>query len=134
MNVAYRDFSPSFWKLNKFITNASISQERLYAPNLYGATFWNLRSIMVNKSFNAWGVVFNGSMTESNDYFEPRVWGEISYDPYGQIAEHGFHQITKGIAVDAGIGYVFVERDNWWEWNYDAEVRFRISDRLFSYT
>ena len=35
LNVAYRDFSPSFWKLNKFITNASISQERLYAPNLY---------------------------------------------------------------------------------------------------
>ena len=34
-------------------------------------------------------------------------------------------------AVDAGIGYVFVERDDWWEWNYDAEVRFRVDDRLF---
>lgn len=55
LNVAYRDFSPSFWKLNKFITNASISLERLYAPNLYGGTFWNLRSIMVNKSFNEIG-------------------------------------------------------------------------------
>ena len=132
LNVAYRDFSPSFWKLNKFITNASISQERLYAPNLYGATFWNLRSIMVNKSFNAWGVVFNGSMTESNDYFEPRVWGENFIRPIWTNCRTWFSSnYQKRIAVDAGIGYVFVERDNWWEWNYDAEVRFRISDRLF---
>ena len=58
-------------------------------------TFWNLRSIMVNKSFNAWGVVFNGSMTESNDYFEPRVWGENFIRPIWTIAEHGFPRTTK---------------------------------------
>ena len=36
----------------------------------------------------------------------------------------------KRIALDAGLGYVAVVRDNWWEWNYNVEFRFRISNQL----
>ncbi len=132
LSLAYRNFNPNFWNLNKFITNASISNERLYAPNLYGGTFWNVRSIMVNNSFNAGGVLFSGSMTESNDYFEPRVWGEKFIRPVWTYNRAWFSSnYQKRIAVDAGIGYVAVQRDNWWEWDYDIEFRFRISDQLF---
>ena len=35
------------------------------------------------------------------------------------------------MAVDAGVGYVAVDRDNWWEWDYDLELRFRLNDQLF---
>jgi len=132
MNMAYRNFKPNFWNLNKFISNVSISQERLYEGNLYGATFWEMRTIMVNKSFNAWGIMFDGSLTESNDYFEPRVWGEKFIRPIWTYNRAWFSSnYQKRVALDAGLGYVAVNRDNWWEWDYDLEMRFRISDQLF---
>ena len=132
INMAYRNFKPNFWNLNKFISNVSVSHERLYEQNLYGATFWEMRTIMVNKSFNAGGVMFNGSMTESNDYFEPRVWGEKFIRPIWTYNRAWFSSnYQKRVAVDAGVGYVAVDRDNWWEWDYDLELRFRLNDQLF---
>ena len=35
----------------------------------------------------------------------------------------------KRIALDLGLGYVFVKRNNWWEWNYDFENRLRITNQ-----
>lgn len=132
VSMAYRNFTPNFWNLNKFISNVSVNQERLYEGNLYGATFWEMRTIMVNKSFNAWGIMFDGSLTESNDYFEPRVWGEKFIRPIWTYNRAWFSSnYQKRVALDAGLGYVAVNRDNWWEWDYDLEMRFRISDQLF---
>ncbi|MEC8603568.1 MAG: DUF5916 domain-containing protein, partial [Bacteroidota bacterium] len=37
----------------------------------------------------------------------------------------------KRIAVDASLGYVDVQRNDWWEWNYELEFRFRITNQLF---
>jgi hypothetical protein len=37
----------------------------------------------------------------------------------------------KRIAVDARLGYVDVQRGDWWEWNYNLEFRFRLSNQLF---
>ena len=70
--LRYRDFNPKNQNLNKIRTSASISNERLYRPNLYAATFWETNAMFVTKSFNAAGVNFEGSIGESNDYFEPR--------------------------------------------------------------
>ena len=42
-----------------------------------------------------------------------------------------FLELPKRLAVDAGVGYVAVDRDNWWEWDYDLELRFRVNDQLF---
>lgn len=129
---AYRNFKPSFFNLNKFIFNSGLTYERLYAPNLYGGTFWEMRTVMVNKSFNAGGFSIDGSLTESNDYFEPRVWGEKFIRPIWTSTRAWFSSnYQKRVAVDAGIGYVAVQRDNWWEWNYNMELRFRISNQLF---
>ena len=33
--------------------------------------------------------------------------------------------------MDAGIGYVDVKRGDWWEWNYDFELRLRLTNQLF---
>ena len=36
----------------------------------------------------------------------------------------------KPIAIDAGVGFVNVKRGDWREWNYDAELRLRLSNQL----
>ena len=135
VNFSYRNFKPTFLNLNKFICNAAMTYERLYAPNLYGGTFWEMRTTMVNKSFNAGGLRVDGALTESNDYFEPRgnkIGDEKFIRPIWTSGRVWFSSnYQKRVAVDAGLGYVAVQRDNWWEWNYDLEFRFRITNQLF---
>ena len=33
--------------------------------------------------------------------------------------------------MDFGLGYTNVQRDNWWEWDYNFEFRFRVCNQLF---
>ena len=132
--MSYRDFNPNNENLNKIRTSASISSERLYRPNLYAATFWETNAMFVTKSFNAGGVNFEGAIGESNDYFEPR--GEIIGDkkfirPVWTNSRAWFSSnYQKRIAVDIGFNYIDVKRNDWWEWNYDLEFRFRINNQI----
>jgi len=129
--IGFRDFNPKNKKINKIFSEVSISNERLFAPNLHGGTYWEANGTLISKSFNAAGIRFSGTINESNDYFEPREWGESFIRPVWTTMRTWFSSnYQKRIAVDAGIGYVAVERDNWWEWNYDLEFRFRISNQL----
>ena len=134
-NVGYRNFKPKFWNLNKFQSNFSVNYERLYAPNLFGGAFWNSRVVMVSKSFNAWGINFNGALLENNDFFEPRGQniGEYKYirPIWTNMGAWFSSNYQKRIAVDARIGYVDVKRGEWWEWNYNLEFRFRLSNQLY---
>ena len=129
--IGFRNFNPKIKKLNKFFSEFAISNERLFAPNLYGGTFWEANATAVSNSFNASGLRFSGTINESNDYFEPRVWGEKFIRPVWTSMRAWFSSnYQKRIALDAGLGYVAVERNNWWEWNYDLEFRFRLSNQL----
>ena len=130
--IGYRDFNPKIKNLNKFFSEFSITNERLYAPNLFGVNYWSGNVTMISNSFNAAGIKLNGTINESNDYFEPRVWGEKFIRPVwtsmrGWISSN----YQKRIAADAGLGYVAVERNDWWEWNYNLEMRFRITNQIF---
>jgi hypothetical protein len=133
--IGYRNFNPKNKKLNKYFTSASLTSEWLYAPNLFGGNFWNARATMVSNSFNAAGLRISGTLNESNDYFEPR--GNIIGDkkfirPIWTSTRAWFSSnYQKRFAADIGLGYVFVERNDWWEWNYDFETRFRITNQLF---
>ena len=133
--IGYRNFNPKIEKLNKYFTSISLSNEWLYAPLLLGGNFWNARATVITNSFNAFGIRLNGTLNESNDYFEPRgnIIGEEKFiRPIWTSTRAWFSSnYQKRIAADLGIGYVFVERDNWWEWNYDFEARFRITNQLF---
>lgn len=133
--IGYRNFNPKIKKLNKYFTNASISNEWLFAPNLFGGSFWNANATAITNSFNAFGIRLNGTINESNDYFEPRgnIIGEEKFiRPVWTSTRAWFSSnYQKRVAADIGIGYVFVERNNWWEWNYDFESRFRITNQLF---
>ncbi len=134
-NIGWRNFSPDFWNLNKFFTKFSIENERLYAPNLFGSTSWRANGTMISRSFNATGIRLNGRFAESNDYFEPRGnnIGEYKFIRPVWTSYRTWYSSNyqKKIAIDAGLGYVEVKRNDWWEWNYDLEFRFRISNQLF---
>ncbi len=134
-NIGYRNFKPNFWNLNKLQSNFSVNYERLYAPNLFGGAFWNSRLVMVSRSFNAWGINFNGALMENNDFFEPRTQniGEYKYvrPVWTNMSAWFSSNYQKKIAVDARLGYVDVKRGDWLEWNYNLEFRFRMSNELF---
>ena len=133
--IGYRNFNPKNKKLNKYFTSASLTSEWLYAPNLFGGNFWNARATMVSNSFNAAGIRISGTLNESNDYFEPRgnvIGDEKFIRPIWTSTRAWFSSnYQKRFAADIGLGYVFVERNDWWEWNYDFETRFRITNQLF---
>ena len=133
--IGYRNFNPNNNKLNKYFTSASFTSEWLYAPNLFGGNFWNARATMISNSFNAGGIRLSGTLNESNDYFEPRgdIIGEEKFiRPVWTSTRAWFSSnYQKKFAIDVGLGYVFVERNDWWEWNYDFEARFRITNQLF---
>ena len=132
--LSYRDFNPKNKNLNKIRTSASVSNERLYRPNLYAATFWETNAMFVTKSFNAAGVNFEGAIGESNDYFEPRgdIIGENKFiRPVWTNSRAWFSSnYQKRIAIDVGFNYIEVKRNDWWEWNYDLEFRFRINNQI----
>ena len=134
-SIGYRNFNPNFWNLNKYFTSFSIENERLYAPNLFGSTSWRASGTMISRSFNATGIRMNGTIGESNDYFEPRgdIIGEDKFIRPVWTNFRGWFSSNyqKRIAVDAGLGYVDVKRGDWWEWNYDLELRLRLSNELF---
>lgn len=133
--IGWRNFNPTFWNLNKYFTNFSIENERLYNPNLFGATYWKANGTMISRSFNAAGIRLNGSIGESNDYFEPReeVIGSKKFirPVWTNYRAWYSSNYQKRVAIDAGLGYVNVVRGNWWEWNYDLEFRFRLNNQLF---
>ena len=133
--IGYRNFNPKNKKLNKYFTSASFTSEWLYAPNLFGGNFWNARATMISNSFNAAGIRLSGTLNESNDYFEPRgdIIGEEKFirPVWTSIRAWFSSNYQKKFATDVGLGYVFVERNDWWEWNYDFEARFRITNQLF---
>ncbi len=132
LEFGYRDFSPEILNLNKFFSNFSISNQRLYAPNLYGGTYWSGNLTMISNHFNAMGIRLNGTIGEVNDYFEPRVWGENFIRPVWTSSRAWVStNYQKPFAMDFGLGYTNVERDNWWEWEYNFELRFRVSNQLF---
>ena len=132
--LRFRDFNPKNKNLNKIRTSAAISAEKLYKPNLFGGAFWEANGMFVTKSFNAAGLNFNGTLGESNDYFEPRgdVIGEEKFIRPVWINSRAWFSSNyqKRIAVDVGLNYIEVKRNDWWEWNYELEFRFRINNQI----
>jgi hypothetical protein len=131
LSGGYRNFKPKWDYLNKMVAGAAISVAGLYLPNHYTGTYLNANYTLVSKDFNAMGVRYGGSLTESFDFFEPRQWGSYFIRPtwnYGTIWFSSNYQ--KKVAFDAGIGYTIVGRPDWWEWEYRFNPRWRVSDHV----
>lgn len=133
LNVSggYRNFKPKWQKLNKIVTNASISYNRLYRPSVYTSTYFNSNLTLVSKTFDAAGIRFNGLFTEFNDYFESRN-GQLFIAPrWRTVGGWISSNYQKKIALDVGLNIASVDRDDWSEYDYYVTPRFRLSDRIF---
>jgi hypothetical protein len=131
VNFGYRNFNPGVWNLNHVMVRTGLSYNRLYAPNVYTGAFWSLGTRLMNNSFNGGGLRIEGSLTEGNDYFEPRVWGRKFISPMWTFSRLWFSSnYQKRIAADISIGYADVQRNDWYEWMYEIESRFRLSNQL----
>jgi hypothetical protein len=131
LSGGYRNFKPKWNYLNKILAGAALSVAGLYLPNHYTGTYLNANFTLISKDFNALGVRYGGSLTESFDFFEPRKWGAYFIRPtwhYGTIWYSSNYQ--KIVAFDAGIGYTIVGRPDWWEWEYRFNPRLRVSDHV----
>lgn len=131
-SISYRNFKPEWPLLNRLITNINASYNRLFYPNVYTATYLNGNATLVTREFDAAGLRFNSSLTESYDYFEARNPGSFFIRPtWFNSGVWISTNYQKRLAVDAGINYVFVGRNDWWEWNYRWSTRLRLTNTIF---
>jgi len=90
---------------------------------------------MVSKSFNATGFGNYNTLTNNYDYFEPRVWGSYFLRPKTYNFTYWVStNYQKRLALDAGLNYTLVSRDQWKEYGYNVSPRIRFTDFIaFSY-
>jgi hypothetical protein len=130
--ISYRNFKPKWSLLNRLITNLSASYNRLFYPNVYTATYLNGSATLVTRDFDAAGMRLNSSLTESFDYFEARKSGSYFIRPTWLTSGVWIStNYQKRVAVDAGINYIYVGRNDWWEWNYRWSTRLRLTNTIF---
>jgi hypothetical protein len=129
--IGYRIFKP-FWRINQFSSSLNLSYNRLYKPDVYTGTYLSGSIFANNKKFHAFGMSLNSSVTKSFDYFEPRTDGMFFIRPkWLDLGAWISSNYQKRIAIDAGFNYVFVDRDNWWEYSYNFSPRIRLNDKMF---
>jgi hypothetical protein len=132
LSGSYRNFRPKWDLMNRIVVTSSLTYSRLYQPNVFVGLYPTAGLTMVSKNFDAAGLRYNGSAVESFDYFEPRVMGRYFVRPtWHTVGGWISSNYQKPFAWDAGVNYIFVGRENWWEWNYYSSARFRLSDKIF---
>lgn len=129
--IGYRIFQP-FWKLNRISGSVSSTYSRLYNPNAFVGLNYNASMNLTNRKFHSAGFNFSGTMTERNDYFEPRTPGYFFKEPinYGG----GFwisSNYQKPFALDVNANLRNFQSTPWQAFNYEISPRFRLGDHVF---
>lgn len=131
--MSYRIFKP-FWILNRFTSTLSLDYNRLFAPNVYTGTNLDLSTMCFTKKFNAFGLNLNSSLTESYDYFEPRLPISDGYFFMLPTWLGGGGWIStnyqKKFAVDLGGNFTKINRNKWIEWEYNVSLRLRLTNKM----
>lgn len=133
-NVAYNIYKP-FWKLNKFRVNFSNTYQRLYQPDVYTGTNFNIGSGITNRKFHSASLNFSGTYTENYDYFEARLTPSATsvfirpqnFSASGWISSN----YQKAFALDANIGFTQHQMSGWNDFSFGVSPRFRIGDNYF---
>jgi hypothetical protein len=131
LSFGVRRFKP-WWKFVKMNTNATLSYNRLYAPNVYTESNVDWSAFAVTKQFNAFGLAAYSAFTDKYDYFEPRTWGAYYRVPrwYGGGGWLSTNYQKKW-AIDANFYYVgFASNQDWKMVSYMLAPRIRISNKM----
>ncbi|MEN9399959.1 MAG: hypothetical protein RL632_1060 [Bacteroidota bacterium] len=130
-SISYRVFKP-FWKINQASVSASLSYERLYAPNVYTGTYLSINCFNNNRKFHASGISINSGLTKAYDYFEPRVAGRYFVGPtWLDFAPWISTNYQKRLAFDLGGSFSFIGRENWKNYSWNFSPRIRLSSKIF---
>ena len=131
LSSGYNIYKP-FWKLNRLWSRLSLGYRRLYAPDSYVSTVLNGNIGITDTRFHSYNLQFNANLTESNDFFEPRSWGNYFIRPT-HIRAGGWlsSNYQKRFALDVNLFGTYFNRQDWTEWNFRISPRFRLSDRIF---
>lgn len=130
-SISYRIFKP-FWKINQASFSASLSYERLYAPNVYTGTYLSVNMFNNNRKFHASGISINSGLTKCYDYFEPRVAGRYFVGPtWLDFAPWISTNYQKRLALDLGGSFSFIGREDWKNYSWNFSPRIRLSPKIF---
>ncbi|MEN9743568.1 MAG: hypothetical protein RLZZ65_1373 [Bacteroidota bacterium] len=129
---AYREFTPKWQKLMKWVVSGNFSQTYLYNPQAFSSNMATLNLFTVTKKFNASGINFGVTPNATRDFFEPRTWGEVFNIPkFGFLNAWISSNYQKPIAFDAGTSIVIYQNSPWRQYAYNFSPRFRVADALF---
>ncbi len=132
LGASYRNYSPKWKFANKIFTGIGLEYKRLYNPNKFIGTHFMANTTIVSKYFHAGGIRVYGGLTETNDYFEPRVWGRHFIWPKWVSTSFWIStNYQKRFAIDLEFGYGIVDQENWKEYDYSVETRFLITKSIF---
>jgi Domain of unknown function (DUF5916) len=130
MFLNYNIFEP-FGKFNTARAEASIYNNRLYSPNTFTETGFNLEGNMGTRKFFYFGGFMGGEPYGGYDFFEPRVDGR--YFKYVRSYYGGCWISTdyrKKIAIDLEIVYSQQGEKNRNGQAYNISPRFRFNDHF----
>ena len=133
-SVSYNIYKP-FWKLNRFWSTFSNTYRRLYEPDVYTGTDFNLSTGITNKKFHSASMRFSGTYTENYDYFESRQAPSLNsvfirpqrFSANGWISSN----YQKVFALDASFNFTQHQMSGWNDLSYRIAPRFRIGNHFF---
>lgn len=131
LSTGYNIFKP-FWKLNRLWSRLTLGYRQLYALSRYVSTVLNGNIGVTDVRFHSYNFQFTANLTESNDFFEPRSWGNYFIRP-AHLRAGGWisSNYQKRFALDVNLFATYFDRADWTEWNFRVSPRFRLSDRIF---
>jgi len=130
-SIGYNIYKP-FWKLNRLWSSFTNSYERLYAPNEYIGTNYNLSLGITNKKFHSFNLFTDGTYTKNYDFFEARQNGYYFIRPRtNRVGGWISSNYQKAFALDAGGSFTSYQSPNWWDVNYYISPRFRLGNKAF---
>lgn len=130
--LMYREFKPKNKHINSWRVRTSATYSRVYNPNAFAEIFHRTWGNIETKNFNVFGWWVNGSMIESNDYFEARTAGRVFKKP-ADIATGPYisTDYRKRLSMDMFGGYRFIPG---WEgasiYDFNIGPKFRVNDRM----
>ncbi len=128
----FNQFTPTK-KLNRYNINGQIRFERLYRPNAFTATSFNLNTFFFTKKFFGFGFFTGGQPIDAHNYFEPRTG---DFETFSKVPAFqyigGFlssdYRKTLALDVNVVMGNSYSRGVRYR--NYRVSPRWRVNDRI----
>ncbi|MCB0762367.1 MAG: carbohydrate binding family 9 domain-containing protein [Flavobacteriales bacterium] len=130
----YNRYEP-FGKFNNMWSGASWWVDGLHTPSVYTGWGMNYYVGFNTRKFFSFGMSLNSSLSESYDYFEPRVDGRKFIRPAYVMGNVWISSdYRKPLAIDVNVELSKRDEVGWWSLYWRVAPRVRVNDKLsFNY-